>query len=127
MRTPAMSMKAVIISTTSFPIFLVGSPAQRRWRTHPADDAGERDDGEQVRNHVDELRRDERATLELDLERLRRGEEEAGDGSPARVPAAKDSRRERNEAAARRHLRRELVLVEGEVDAAEARDCAREQ
>src|SRR5438045_4912315 len=117
MRTPAMSMKAVIIRTTSFPIFLVGDPAQCRWRPHPADDAGERDDGEQVRNHVDELRRDELPGANLDLQRLRRGEEKTGDGSPAGMPPAKDSRGQRDEAATGRHLRRELVLVEREVDA----------
>src|SRR3954465_13658517 len=94
--TPTMSMNAVIISTVSLPtsvlrlaaalgnaggfdsvIRLFGDLAQRCRRDRAADDAGERDDGERVRDHLDELRGDRLRALQLNLQRLRRREQQA--------------------------------------------------
>src|SRR4029079_14348552 len=100
MRTPTMSSIAVTINTRSFPTdspptvvwirdCVRGSApsgalrASKRGRLHRlADHPGQRDDRQHVGDHLDELRRDRLGALQLDLERLGRGEEEAGDRHP---------------------------------------------
>src|SRR4051812_36434786 len=119
MRTPTMSSIAVTINTRSFP---TDSPptvvairecvrgtapsgaflAAERGRLHRlADQPGEGDDRQHVGNHLDELRWDRLRALQPDLERLRRGEEQAGDRNPLRLPAPEDRRRQGDEAAPR--------------------------
>src|SRR5688572_9042105 len=100
-------------------IGLVRRPAERGRRHRAADDTGERDDGEDVRDHLDELRGDQLQTLELDLQRVGRREEEAGEGDALRIPLAEDDRGERDEAAPRGHAVAELMLIEREVRTAE--------
>src|SRR6476469_2519535 len=129
MRTPTMSSIAVTINTRSFPTdspptvvafrgrvrgnapsgaFL--APERRRLHRLP-DDPGQCDDRQDVGDHLDVLRRDRLSALKMDLERLGRGEEEAGHRHPLRLPAPEDRRCQGDEAAPRGHLVGELVLV----------------
>ena len=66
-------------------------------------------------------------SLQLNLQRLRGGEQQTRKRRAKRIPSAEDRRRERDESAARRHLRAELMLVEREIGAAERREHAGER
>src|SRR4051794_16999822 len=76
-------------------------------RDRAADDAGDRDQGEDVRKRLEQGSRASRIRREPLRERAREAEEERGGEGAARPPAAEDQRRERDEAAAGGH-----VLVE---------------
>src|SRR5688500_1010049 len=97
-----------------------------RWLHGASDDPGECDDREHVRDHLDELRRDELQPLQADLHRLGGGEQEAGNRDALRVPLAKDDGRKRDESTPGRHAVSELMLVESEVHAAKRRADARQ-
>src|SRR6267378_1296193 len=95
---PTMSMKAVTISTQSFLPSLavvmrrsgtsVGrGPAERRGRHRASHHPRQRDDREQVRDHLDELRRDRLRALELDLQRFGGGEQQTREARARGVPA----------------------------------------
>src|SRR5262245_27672171 len=73
-----------------------GLPERRRLDRSP-NHASERDDREDVWDHLDELRWHELQRLKPDLHRLGRGEQETGDRDAFRVPFAEDYRRERDE------------------------------
>src|ERR1035437_4110039 len=116
MAPPSMSTNAVTNSTTSLPIRpLVARLAKCRWRPASAHHACHRDDGQYVRNHRHELRRNDLRRLQLDLQRLRGGEQQAGCTSAQRVPAPKDNRREGDKPAPRGHRVGELMLVERQI------------
>src|ERR1019366_3181749 len=113
MAPPSMSTNAVTSSTTSLPMRpLVARLAKCRWRPASAHHARHRDDGQDVRNHRHELRRNDLRSLQLDLQRLRGGEQQASYTRTQRVPASKDNRRKGDEPASRRHRIGELMLVE---------------
>src|SRR5690349_14196696 len=105
---------------------LLGRSSQRGWWHGPAYDAGERDNGQQIRNHLDELRWNELRSLKLDLQRLGCGEEQACQAHARWIPAPENRGRERNEASSSRHLIRELMLIEDEIHATETSEHSRE-
>src|SRR6186713_472837 len=105
--SPTISMKAVIIRIHS----LLRLPAdnaialmypsfdrrlsQRGGRHGAPHHSRERDDRQRVRYHLHVLRRDGLRSLQLDLQRLRGGEQQARETSARRIPPAKDRRGER--------------------------------
>src|SRR5471032_2913162 len=113
---PSMSTNAVINKTTSLPIlYLLARLAQCCGWCAAADHAGNRDDGEDVRNHRDELRWNYLCGLQLDLQRLRGGEQQTGYSGARRIPASEDNGCESDESSSRRHRIGELVLVERQI------------
>src|SRR5687768_10553758 len=100
----------------------IGGFAERGRRHRAPDDAGERDDREEIRDHPHELRWERARALEMDLQRIRGREEEARECHAHRIPATEDHRRERDEPTSGRHLVGELMLVEREINAAESRE-----
>src|SRR5687768_4274237 len=136
MSNPTMSTKLVMMRTDSFPLviaenlrrtpgILVGRFSESGRCDRASDDSGERDDRQQVGNHLDELRRYRVAALQLDLQCFRRSEQETGERGTNRIPSAEDHGRDRDEAAAGRHLIGELVLIEGEINPAETGENSR--
>src|SRR5256714_15118332 len=95
--SPTMSMKAVIIRIQSFLLaagfFTRRSGGsfgrrlpERRRRDGTPHHASQGDDREQVRDHLDELRRDGLRALKLDLQRLGGGEQQTREPRAQRVP-----------------------------------------
>src|ERR1051325_1163676 len=117
-----MSTNAVTIRTTSLPM-LVGTLLRHltegRGRHRASDDAGERDDRERVRNHLDELRWNDLRALQLNLHCLRAREEETGEPRARRIPPSENRRGQGDESASGGHLGAELMLVERKVGAAQ--------
>src|SRR5262245_48278407 len=74
------------------------------WRDRAADQAGDRDQGQDVGNGRDQVGGDVRFTLERPCEREPEAEEQRGDERPARPPLAEDDRGERDEAAPGGHV-----------------------
>src|SRR5579859_5463224 len=93
-------------------------------RDGTADYARQRYNCEDVRDHCYELRWNSAGSLQVDLQCLGRREEEASGPDAARLPAAEDHGRERDEAAAGGHLIGELVLIEREECAAQSGEYA---
>src|SRR5437016_4066704 len=88
---------------------------KRGRRNRPSNYARERDDRERVRNHLDELRRDELRSLQLNLQRFRRGKQQARQRRAEWIPTTKYRGGKGNETTARRHLGTELMLIEREI------------
>src|SRR3954471_18128920 len=88
---------------------------ERGRRNGASDYPRQRDDGEYIWDHLDELRSNGVRSLQLDLQRLRRGEEQAGERGAHRIPSAEDNSGDGDEPATRRHLVGELMLVEREI------------
>src|SRR5207249_11377009 len=90
--------------------FFLIRPAQCRRRARVADETGQHHNGEHVRHHLNELygnifaRRQLHHALHLNRQRLGEPEEQARQHRLQRPPFAEDERRERDEAAARRHI-----------------------
>src|SRR5215218_4851896 len=123
MRSPTMSTNAVMIRASSFlNMVLLGLLAQRSRRNCPAYDPRESDDGEEVRDHLDELRWDELIALKLNLKRLRCGEEQTRECCTNRIPTSEDDRGDGDESAAGGHLIGELMLIECKKNSAECRE-----
>src|SRR5688572_1033023 len=95
------------------------------WRG-PPNQSRQRDERQQVRDHLYELCGQDLRTLQLDLQRFCGREEQARDRGTHRFPAAEDHRRECNEAATGGHLVAELMLIESKVDATEGGKYARQ-
>src|SRR3954471_19481235 len=93
--------------------------AKRCGLYRPSDHASQRDDGQDVRDHLNELRRHELQRLQTDLHRLRSREKETRNINTFGVPLAEDDGSERDEATPGRHSVGELVLVERQVRAAQ--------
>src|SRR6266550_2867757 len=88
-----------------------GLPERGR-RNGPPNHARECDDRERVRNHLDELRRDELRSLQLHLQRFRRRKQQARQRRAEWIPPTKYRGSKGNETTARRHLSAELMLIE---------------
>src|SRR4051794_20704863 len=95
---------------------------ERRRRNGAPDYPGQRDDGEYIRDHLDELGSNGVRSLQLDLQRLRGGEEQAGERGADGIPSAEDNSGDGDESAARRHLVGELMLVERQIHTAKRRE-----
>src|SRR5688500_5578833 len=106
MSNPTMSTKLVMMRTDSFqlviaenlprtPGILVGRFSESGRCDRAPHDSGERDDRQQVGDHLDELRRYRVAALQLDLQCFRRSEQETGERGADRIPAAENHRRNR--------------------------------
>src|ERR1051325_411928 len=92
------------------PLLVVGE-AERARRARLADEAREDDDGQDVGDYLDELRRyllaAEVHALKLNGDGLREAEEQAREHRLHGPPLAEDERGERDEATARAHVARE--------------------
>src|SRR5688572_29298877 len=121
-----MSTNAVMMRIRSFLNTLLSRLTQRRRRHCPSDYSGQCDDREEVRDHFDELRRDNLISLQLDLKSLGRSEQHTRKPGAHWIPTAEDYRGNRNESAACSHLIGELMLVEGEIHATERGQYSRE-
>src|SRR5437588_12465924 len=106
---------------------LFGNFSQRRGRYGTTNDASQRNDRQHVRNHLDELRRDQLRTLQLDLERLRGCEEQACKTDAQRIPSPENRRGKGNETAPGRHLVGELVLIENQTNSSETGEDPRKK
>src|SRR5688572_15377948 len=104
-----MSTKLVMMRTNSFPLviaenlprtpdgILVGRFSESGRRDRAADDSRERNDRQHVGNHFDELRWYRVAALQLDLQRLSRGEEQTCERGADRIPPTENHCRYRDE------------------------------
>src|SRR5688572_10944732 len=101
--------------------------AERGGRHGATHDAGECDDREHVRNHLDKLRRNELQALKLDLECFCCSEQYAGERHSRGSPVAENNGSQRDEAATGGHVVSELVLVQRQVDASQRGQGAREE
>src|SRR5437762_11119948 len=101
-----------------------GLPERGR-RNSPPNHARECDDRERVRNHLDKLRRNELRSLQLNLQRFRRGKQQARQRRTEWIPPTKDRGCKGNETTARRHLGAEPMLIEREIRPAERRQQPR--
>src|SRR3954469_1190321 len=106
--TPIMSMKAVIISTHNFPAllnFIVlpylasfrRSLAECGGRHGSANYTGQRNDGQRIGDHLHELAGNGMLSLEPDLERLRRCEQDTRERGTLGLPSPEDRCRQRDE------------------------------
>src|SRR5579862_6135747 len=111
MSTPAVMMRTRSFLFTGIANLMSALPEGRR-RDGPANQACQRDDREDVRDHGYELRGNGAGSLQVDLHRFRRREQEASGPGADGLPAAEDHRGQGDEAAAGGHLVRELMLIE---------------
>src|SRR6188472_3398466 len=86
------------------PLLLDVRATNSRWWDRAADYAGHRDQGQEVRQSRDQVRRDVRLALERDRERKPEAEEQRRHERPARPPLPEDDRRQRDVAAAAGHV-----------------------
>src|SRR5579863_816190 len=123
MSTPAvmMRMRSFLFTETEN---LMSGLAESRRRDGPPDYARQCYDREDVRDHRYELRGNGAGSLQVDLQRFRRREQQASGPDADRLPTAEDHRGQGNEPATGGHLVRELVLIERQERAAQAGEDA---
>src|SRR5712691_2836077 len=104
----------------------VGTASRRGW-DRPADDAGDCDQGQDVRQRLKEEGRVPPRLGEAERERRRGPEEQCGGECPERAPVAEDDRREGDEAATGGHVLAERAeIADREIRAAERGQHSRE-
>ena len=94
-------------------------PSQRRRGDRPSNHSRQRDDRQNVRDHLYELGRDHVVALQMDLHGLRSREQQTCCACAQRAPSPEYHGRNGDESSARGHLIGELVLVERQIYAAQ--------